>query len=74
MGVSMDDAISDCELGRESAEAAGDPQLGSHYVDRPGGTVITSAAELSRSAEMFRAAIREFQQVGNSGGVGGRHE
>jgi eukaryotic-like serine/threonine-protein kinase len=66
--ISMDDAISDCELARQSAEAAGDrnaeammwTDLAALYYQR---------GELSRSAEMFRAAIKEFQQVGNADGV-----
>jgi eukaryotic-like serine/threonine-protein kinase len=66
--VAMDDAISDCELARQSSEAAGDrnaeammwTDLAALYYQR---------GELSRSAEMFRAAIKEFQQVGNADGV-----
>ena len=67
-GVSMDDALTDCELGRQSAEAAGDrnaeaimgTDLAALYYQR---------GEMTRSAEMFRAAIKEFQQVGNLDGV-----
>jgi DNA-binding winged helix-turn-helix (wHTH) protein/tetratricopeptide (TPR) repeat protein len=66
--VAMDDAISDCELARQSAEAAGDRNgEAMMWTDLAG--LYYQRGELSRSAEMFRAAIREFQQVGNADGV-----
>jgi DNA-binding winged helix-turn-helix (wHTH) protein/tetratricopeptide (TPR) repeat protein len=68
IGVSVDDAISDCELGRQSAEAAGD-RNGEATMWTDMAALYYARGELSRSAEMFRAAIREFQQVGNSEGV-----
>ena len=66
--IGKDDAVSDCELARQSAEAAGDrngeatmwTDLASLYYQR---------GELARSAELFRAAIKEFQQVGNADGM-----
>jgi eukaryotic-like serine/threonine-protein kinase len=66
--VAMADAISDCELARQSAEAAGDRNgEAMMWTDLAG--LYYQRGELSRSAEMFRAAIKEFQQVGNSDGV-----
>ena len=68
LGVSMDDSISDCDLARHSARAA-------HDLDGEAMTSTNLAAlyfqrgQLSRSADMFRAAIKEFQQVGDADGV-----
>lgn len=66
--VAMDDAISDCELARQSAEAAGD-RNGEAMMWTDLAALYYQRGELSRSAEMFRAAIKEFQQVGNEDGV-----
>ena len=63
--TAMADAISNCEIGLQSAEAAGDrngeaamlTNLAALSVDR---------GELAQAEEMFRTAIREFDLVGNA--------
>jgi eukaryotic-like serine/threonine-protein kinase len=69
IGVSMDEAISDCELARKSAEAAGDRNTAAMMWTDLGG-LYYQRGEVARSREMFRAAIKEFQEVGNLDGVG----
>ncbi len=66
--VPMADAASDCELARQSAEAAGD-RNGQAMMSTDLAALYYGRGELSRSAEMFRAAIKEFREVGNQDGV-----
>jgi DNA-binding winged helix-turn-helix (wHTH) protein/TolB-like protein len=69
IGVSVDEAISDCELARQSAEAAGDRNTEAiMWTDLAG--LYYQMGEVARSEEMFRAAIKEFREVGNLDGVG----
>jgi eukaryotic-like serine/threonine-protein kinase len=62
---SMADAISNCELARQSAEAAGDRNGDAVMLTNLAGFALTRG-ELSHASEMFRAAIKEFDQVGNA--------
>jgi DNA-binding winged helix-turn-helix (wHTH) protein/tetratricopeptide (TPR) repeat protein len=68
IGVSMDDVASDCELARQSAEVAGD-RNGEAMMWTDLAVLYYQRGELSRSAEMFRAAIKEFREVGDQDGV-----
>ena len=63
-GVSTDDAANDCELARQSAEAAGDRNAEAMMWTNLA-VLYYQRGELSRSAEMFRAAIKEFRDVGD---------
>jgi DNA-binding winged helix-turn-helix (wHTH) protein/TolB-like protein len=68
VGASMDDAVSDCELARQSAEAAGD-RNGEAMMWTDLAALYYQQGEVARSGEMFRAAIKEFREVGNPDGV-----
>ena len=69
IGVSMDEATGDCELARKSAEAAGDRNIAAMMSTDLAG-LYYQRGDVARSREMFRAAIKEFQEVGNLDGVG----
>ena len=69
IGVSMDDAIGDCKLARQSAEAEGDRNAEA-MMSTDLAALYYQQGEVARSGEMFRAAINEFREVGNLDGVG----
>ena len=69
LGVSMDEAAGDCELARKSAEAAGDRNAAAMMSTDLAG-LYYQRGDVGRSKEMFRAAIKEFREVGNLDGVG----
>jgi DNA-binding winged helix-turn-helix (wHTH) protein/tetratricopeptide (TPR) repeat protein len=68
VGGSMDEAMSNCELARQSAEAAGDRNAAAMMKTNLA-ALFYQRGEIARSTEMFRAAMKEFQQVGNADGV-----
>ena len=68
VGGSMDEAISNCELARQSAEAAGDRNAAAMMKTNLA-ALFYQRGEIARSTEMFRAAMKEFEQVGNEDGV-----
>jgi DNA-binding winged helix-turn-helix (wHTH) protein/tetratricopeptide (TPR) repeat protein len=68
LGVSVDDSISYCELARQSAVVTRDPD-GEAMMATNLAALYYQRGQLSRSAEMFRAAIKQFQQVGDADGV-----
>ncbi len=69
LGVSMDEAVSDCELARKSAETAKDRNAAAMMSTDLAG-LFYQRGDVVRSKEMFRAATKEFQEVGNLDGVG----
>jgi eukaryotic-like serine/threonine-protein kinase len=69
LGVSMDEAAGDCVLARKSAEAAEDRNAAA-MMSTDLAALYYQQGEVARSGEMFRAAIKEFQEVGNLDGVG----
>ncbi len=69
IGVSMDEAVGDCELARKSAEAAQDRNAAAMMSTDLAG-LYYQRGEVTLSKEMFRAAIKEFREVGNLDGVG----
>jgi eukaryotic-like serine/threonine-protein kinase len=69
LGVSMDEAVGDCELARKGAEATGDRNAAA-MMSTDLAALYYQRGDLARSGDMFHAAVNEFREVGNLDGLG----
>jgi eukaryotic-like serine/threonine-protein kinase len=68
IGVSMQEAMSDCEGARQGAAAAGDRNAEAMMLTDLA-ALHYQQGDVRRSEEMFTTAIKEFREVGNPDGI-----